>query len=527
MTLINRKNVLLGLIAIIALSVPLTIGILQRQQDNRSRAGASTTLAFTPNTSTTSPLQKKKGDIISLDLMVTPGNNAVTFVKFQLNYDATKLQPVTPDPFMLNTNAFLTKDGPILSSGSILASASVGSDPTKAIVTPTKVGTVQFKAIGSTGSTPTIITFTNTTQALSSGANDQASENVLSTTTPANIIIAGDLAACVTKRFTAELTGGQMVPTNTGTSSAKVTIDLLATAGQANAVTELKGLEPSQVTGMFIHSPAAAGTIGNARVTLFGPQSGAFANPFTNSNFFIPADVITDIENGNAYININTSQFPNGEIRGKLSCGPAPSAAPTGATTPLSFELLLHGVGSAGDNPNPRGSDLSNKNPLHPQRNLHVEVFDTNNVLVTSVSGALSLNYDEQSGSFKGALDLGPTFREGNYNLKVKSDRYLRRRVPGIQMIKRGSENSVPKIDLVAGDVNSDNILNVIDYNAFLDCGYGEIEPLPIVDPNSVFNSQQCQAHKPPELVDVDDNGVINSPDYNLFLRELSVQNGD
>jgi hypothetical protein len=400
MNLFNRKHVLLGLVAVLALSVPITVGILQQQQRTRSNASAATTLAFTPETTIAAPIQKRVGDIISLDLMVTPGTNHVTFVKFQLDYDPTKLQPVTPDPFTLNSTAFQSKDGPIITNGSMITSVSVGSDPTKAIQKLTKVGAVQFKAVGGTGGTPTQITFASKTQALSAGANDQASENVISATTPAAILI---------------------------------------------------------------------------------------------------ADVAT----------------------------PSGSVTPQPTNTKLGFELLLHGIGAAGDNPNPKGNDLSNKNPLHPQRNLQLEIFDVDNKLVTSVSGALSLNYDEGKGSFVGSLELGSTFQEGSYNLKVKSDRYLKKRIPGIIQIKPKSTTSVPSIDLVTGDVNSDNVLNIIDYNALLDCGYGEIEPLPLADPNAVFNAKECQAHTPAELIDLDDNGIINGPDYNLFIRELSVQNGD
>jgi hypothetical protein len=80
---------------------------------------------------------------------------------------------------------------------------------------------------------------------------------------------------------------------------------------------------------------------------------------------------------------------------------------------------------------------------------------------------------------------------------------------------------------LVTGDTNNDNVLNILDYNALLDCGYGELNPLPINDPNSTYNSKECQVHTPTEDVDLNDDGIINSTDYNLFLRELSVQNGD
>jgi hypothetical protein len=403
MTLFNKKNVFLGIVAILALSVPLTISILQQQQETRSKAAASTTLEFTPSTTVGNPLVKQIGDTISLDLMVTPGTNLVTFVKFQLTYDATKLQPITPDPFTRNTVSFQSQDGPVVNAGTLTASVSVGSDVTKAIQQSTKVGTIQFKAISATNGAPTMITFGSASQALSVGNNDQASENVLSTTTPAAILI-------------------------------------------------------------------------------------------------------------------NSSATPSGSIT------PKPTAT---GESPLSFKLLLHGIGSAGDNPNPNGSELSNKNPLHPQRNLHVELYDTENNLVTSASGALSLNYDEGDGAFLGSLDLGPGIKDGNYNLKVKTDRYLRKRVASIIQIKNGSETHVPETELVAGDINSDNALNVIDYNALLDCGYGDLSPLPLADPNAVYNTPECQAHNPPELVDLDDNGTINSFDYNLFIRELSVQNGD
>jgi hypothetical protein len=69
--------------------------------------------------------------------------------------------------------------------------------------------------------------------------------------------------------------------------------------------------------------------------------------------------------------------------------------------------------------------------------------------------------------------------------------------------------------------------LDILDYNAFLDCGYGVLSPLPVDDANSVFNKTVCQAHRPAENIDIDDNGIVESADYNLFLRELSVHSGD
>lgn len=399
----HKKALLLGSLLLLALSIPLTLRTLQQQQETRSKAAGTTTLYFQPTSSGTAPLQANVGDTIALDMMVDPGQNLVTFIRFQLQYDPTKLELVTADPFTINTAAFPQKiEGPVLGTGTIAESLSVGSDVTKAIQQKTKVGTVNFKAIGGSGGQGTTVTFTQLTQTLSSGAQDEAAENVLASSTPATIKIAGD---------------------STGTPSATTT-----------------------------------------------PK-------------------------------------------------------PTAVTTSITFELLLHGVGAAGDNPNPQGSSLSNKNPLHPQRDLDIEIIDSNNKVIASSAGAVI--YDGGSETFKGTLDLGTSFPTGNYNIKLKTDRYLRRLVPGIQSIENLKENPITQVDLVAGDVNDDNVLNVLDYNAFLDCGYGELEPLPLADPNATYSKQSCQIHSPAINVDVDDNGIINSADYNLFLRELSVQHGD
>lgn len=194
-------------------------------------------------------------------------------------------------------------------------------------------------------------------------------------------------------------------------------------------------------------------------------------------------------------------------------------------STTLKLDLLLHGVGSAGDNPNP-DSSLSNKNPLHPRRNFDITIIDSNNQTVKNTTG--SIIYNAGSGNFTGTVDLGPSFPTGNYNIKIKSDRYLRKMTPGIINIETMKENNIPQTALVAGDIKTDNVLNVLDYNILRDCGYGEIEPLPLEDPNAVYNTKNCKSHESYRAnIDLDDNGIINSPDYNLFLRELSVQNGD
>ena len=190
-----KKLLLIGFGVILLIAIPLTIYLLQQQQETRSQAQAATTLTFMPPSTQIAPLQKKIDDIFSIDATVDPSTNIVSFVRLEIQYDPTKLATASAqgvDAFTPNTIAFPSiLEGPIYEEGKVAVTLSVGSDPTKAIQTTTKIGTITFKALEAT-ETPTQVTYTLNTQVLSIGSSDQASENVLSTKTPAVIQIAGD-----------------------------------------------------------------------------------------------------------------------------------------------------------------------------------------------------------------------------------------------------------------------------------------------------------------------------------------------
>ena len=226
-------------------------------------------------------------------------------------------------------------------------------------------------------------------------------------------------------------------------------------------------------------------------------------------------------------LNVVSSPTPPGPTQPPLPTGTPmpPTPTPLPGSTLLSFTLLLHGIGSAGDNPNPTGNSFSNKNPRHVVQNITVTVYDANDQLVTTKPG--TVNYDPDSGTYRGQVNLGTSFSTGTYGIKIKSDKYLRKLIRGVQTINRGQDNTMQMTDLIAGDSNNDNTLNMLDYSALLDCGYGDINPLPMTNSSSSFAKQACQVHSPAVNVDADDNGFINAYDYNLFLRELSIQNGD
>jgi Mg-chelatase subunit ChlD len=192
---------------------------------------------------------------------------------------------------------------------------------------------------------------------------------------------------------------------------------------------------------------------------------------------------------------------------------PAP-LSPTAAsgTTQLALNVLMDGIGIAGDNANPTASSLSEKMPVHPTRNATALIFDVNNNLVATASG--QIQYSSASGSFVGTVSTSTPIPDGNYTIKVRSDYHLTRLVPGIEHLVPNQVNQVPTVQLVAGDANNDNQLNIIDYNLMIGC-YSDLSPAVSCDPDV----------KP--TTDFNDDGDVNQFDYNLFLRELSTQPGE
>lgn len=185
-----------------------------------------------------------------------------------------------------------------------------------------------------------------------------------------------------------------------------------------------------------------------------------------------------------------------------------PTPTPITQTT-LLLNGLLDGIGSRGDNSNPDGS-MSNKNPLHPTRNVKINIFNASNKLISDVSG--TINYSSASGSFTGSISS--TISSGNYTIKVTTDNHLTRLLPGIQDIKSGQSNKLPDAIFITGDAVMDNKLDIRDYNILHGC-YSDLKAAANCKDNATKNS-----------ADFNDDGDVNQFDYNLFLRELATQPG-
>lgn len=127
------------------------------------------------------------------------------------------------------------------------------------------------------------------------------------------------------------MSGAQEVPgTNSqgyGTASFTVNDQTWNVAGSVN----VWGISPTVTTGLHIHE-GAVGTNGPVRFNILTNSVGG--SPFNAGTFWIYAfngtlnlgsnannqAFLNQMIAGNAYINLHTSAFPGGEIRGQIEC---------------------------------------------------------------------------------------------------------------------------------------------------------------------------------------------------------------
>ncbi|MEK7573378.1 MAG: cohesin domain-containing protein [Patescibacteria group bacterium] len=224
MSLSPKKLILLGLGVILLIAIPLTVFVVQKQQQTRSGAAPATNLSFVdtttknPTTETT-PKTVSIGETVSFDVVMDPGINVVGGLTLIINYDSTKLaiegQGITPNTTVMGNLLGDINNTP----GQINVSFSPAAiDPTKAITQKTTIGTITLKALAITDvGTPTKITFDGNTIVVPIGSGDTNS-NVLAGSSPAFVVIVAQ---------------GEVTPTPTATPVPGVTTQPTATPTSA------------------------------------------------------------------------------------------------------------------------------------------------------------------------------------------------------------------------------------------------------------------------------------------------------
>ena len=191
------------------------------------------------------------------------------------------------------------------------------------------------------------------------------------------------------------------------------------------------------------------------------------------------------------------------------SSGPTPTLAIGNSL--FNLTVFLHGIGNSGDNSTNLFSG-SNKDPMHKTLATKAYIMDQNNKLVTTATG--NIIYDSAKGGYVGEVKTPEPVPSGSYTVRIEVPYHLVRLVKGI--FPSTLPQAIPH--LIAGDANSDNKLDIRDYNLLLTCYTS--------DPTTFPPSSSCtDAIK--LATDFNDDGKVNSTDYLLYQRELSVQSGD
>lgn len=200
----------------------------------------------------------------------------------------------------------------------------------------------------------------------------------------------------------------------------------------------------------------------------------------------------------------NTSPTPT------VPGGVTPSISQTGGNIIFTTTTFLHGIGKAGDNLNTASG--GNNAPVHTNRNATIILTNTTNNISSSAG---SLTYNTTAGNFAGPIASNTP--SGQYTIKIKTDGFLSKQVPGIISVTANGTVTLPAVYETAGDVNNDNQLDILDYNMIVSCFGSKMTSASCTAPITYASSG----------ADINDDSAVNGADYNLFLRELSVQIGN
>jgi hypothetical protein len=153
--------------------------------------------------------------------------------------------------------------------------------------------------------------------------------NVHSTMFP-NGEIRGQLqcaSACV-----ASLSGDQQVPpvVSSGTGAGSVVLNAAQTQITVNLT--FAGLTTTAIAA-HIHGPGAPGVNAPILFPFSGVQAATDGSIPQQSFAITPSQRVADLQAGLYYMNVHSTMFPNGEIRGQLQCPAAPAATPTPTAT--------------------------------------------------------------------------------------------------------------------------------------------------------------------------------------------------
>lgn len=166
---------------------------------------------------------------------------------------------------------------------------------------------------------------------------------------------------------------------------------------------------------------------------------------------------------GSSSIQVNTCQNPPISPTTPSQQQPNASITPPGNTTRIAFSVKLPGVGAK------TATNNDNPNPNRTSREATVQIIDSLGNVIQTVTTNTIFNVSDYV--FKGTADLGSNFESGTYGMKVKLDNTPYNYLNPYIVINKNFLNTAPNIiNLSTGDLNQNNGFDLIDYNLFRAC---------------------------------------------------------
>lgn len=210
---------------------------------------------------------------------------------------------------------------------------------------------------------------------------------------------------------------------------------------------------------------------------------------------------------------------------------PIPIATPTPGPTLATLGVKFEGIDA-----------LNNSKPKHLQRLLTIYLYTTNAYNTDPTSGHPTYKATDtitfQAGN---PTSSRSTFRifattefqigkilSGDYYILLKSPEGSLRKLVSTNKIhlEVGKNNVIVDIsnsnfqstipELRMGDINNDNLVNIIDYNNIIDCYQDKVAQSSCTNHNAKDTQKGLFA-------DVNDDGVVDGIDYNMILRNMDA----
>lgn len=312
--------------------------------------------------------------------------------------------------------------------------------------------------------------------------------------------------------------------TNCGLAKATVTlpsVTLFGFSAQAKDYFETKGLTPQNTCTFYLkrlYTSVKPPTGSSLDQYYYAQSATRILDGFDGTCLFQPSDLtnmLTRWQQGSFNSGTTTCDFSghctttggdfgNAVCSGLAFQSPIPSITPYPGATILSFTIQLDGIGSAGDNTNPSQSSLSNQFPFLVSQPLWITLFNSSNNISDFESGTLA--YNDSTGMFYSSIIFRSSLPTGDYKMNIKTAAHLQKTIATIHIIS-GITTQVPTIRFVAGDVLGNNVLDLLSYNAILNCVTNSVCDFSIY-----------------ENTDLNADGTHDESDLNLFLREFKSQ---